>query len=239
MNISLRRTEECTRRRTVKRIPDTEQRRADPVKSCQGTPWDRLAGRPAGRPHKTALQAPPVETPPAATESERPSDDVSERRGAKAQDLTPPVVPHVPPAPRAEQKITEPSTASRPVDADHGSASVDPASDDLSQVRSSAPALSSPDVHTRPSGKRSVQAGQPEQSKSNTSSGVERGARAAELPDEDEGGSKFDRVEGLTTFDAKEVTCESSVEDDFEVDETAKGVDEETVNAILAGKKCV
>ena len=35
--------------RTVKRVPDTEQRRADLVKSLQGTPWDRLAGRPAAR----------------------------------------------------------------------------------------------------------------------------------------------------------------------------------------------
>ena len=41
-------------------------------------------------------------------------------------------------------------------------------------------------------GKRSVQpASQPEQSKSNMSSGVKRDARAAELLDEDEQGGKF------------------------------------------------
>ena len=40
--------------RSVKRVADTEQRRADLVKSCQGTPWDRLAGRSVGRPRKTA-----------------------------------------------------------------------------------------------------------------------------------------------------------------------------------------
>ena len=45
--------------RTVKRVPHTQQRRADLVKSLQGTPRDRLQGRPAGRPRKTAPQAPP------------------------------------------------------------------------------------------------------------------------------------------------------------------------------------
>ena len=40
--------------RTVKRVPDSEQKRADLMRSLQGTPWDRLAGRPAGRPRKTA-----------------------------------------------------------------------------------------------------------------------------------------------------------------------------------------
>ena len=34
------------------------------------------------------------------------------------------------------------------------------------------------------------------------SSRVQRDARAAELPDEDEGGGKFQQVEGLTTVDA-------------------------------------
>ena len=43
--------------RIVKRVPDTQQRRADLVKSLQGTPLDRLAGRLAGRRRKTALQA--------------------------------------------------------------------------------------------------------------------------------------------------------------------------------------
>ena len=32
--------------RTVQRVPDSEQRRGDLVKHCQGTPWDRLASRP-------------------------------------------------------------------------------------------------------------------------------------------------------------------------------------------------
>ena len=34
--------------RTVKGVPDSEQKRADLVKSLQGTSWDRLAGRQAG-----------------------------------------------------------------------------------------------------------------------------------------------------------------------------------------------
>ena len=49
----------CTTR-TVKRVPDTEQRRADLVKSLQGPPWDRLAGRPAGRPRKTVFMHRPL-----------------------------------------------------------------------------------------------------------------------------------------------------------------------------------
>ena len=80
-------------------------------------------------------------------------------------------------------------------------------------------------------------ASQPEQSESNVSSGVKRDARAAELPGEDEQGGKFQQVEGLTTVDAGEIPCEFSVEDDFVIDETAEGVDEEIVTAILAGKK--
>ena len=64
-------------------------------------------------------------------------------------------------------------------------------------------------------------------------------ARAAELPDEDKQGGKFQQVEGLAKVDAEIVPGESSVEDDFVVDETAEGVDEEikTVKAILAVKK--
>ena len=113
---------------------------------------------------------------------------------------------------------------------------MDSASDDHAQVRSSTP--SNPDDRTNQGGKRSVQpASQLEQLDSNESSGVKRDARAAELPDEDEQGGKFQQVEGLTTVDAEEIPCESSVEDDFEVDETAGGVDEEMVKAVLAGKK--
>ena len=35
--------------RTVKRVPDTEQTRADLVKSLQGTPWDMLFSTPSGK----------------------------------------------------------------------------------------------------------------------------------------------------------------------------------------------
>ena len=80
-------------------------------------------------------------------------------------------------------------------------------------------------------------ASQREQSESNVSSGVKRDARAAEHLDEDDQGGKFQLVEGLTMVDAEEIPCEFSVEDDFEVDESAEGVEEETVEAILAGKK--
>ena len=41
----------------------------------------------------------------------------------------------------------------------------------------------------------------------------------------------------MTTVDAEEIPCEFSLEDDFEVDETAEGVDEDLLKAILAGKK--
>ena len=86
---------------------------------------------------------------------------------------------------------------------------------------------SSPGDRTNQGGKRRVQpARQPK-----------RDVRAAELPDEDEQGGKFQQVEGLTTVGAEEIPCEFSVEDDFEVDETAEGVDEEKVKAITIGKK--
>ena len=48
--------------RTAKQVPDSEQKRADLVRSLQGTPWDRLAGRLAGGPRKTAPEAPSVPT---------------------------------------------------------------------------------------------------------------------------------------------------------------------------------
>ena len=69
------------------------------------------------------------------------------------------------------------------------------------------------------------------------SSGVKSDARAAELPDEDEQGGKFQQVEGLTTVDGEEIPCEFSVEDDFFIDANAEGVDEEIVKAIVAVKK--
>ena len=93
------------------RVPDSSQKRADFVGSLQA-PWSRLAGRPAGRPRKTAPQAPSVPTPPMAEESERPSEDASERRSAKAQDLNLPTVPHVIRVPRAADTENEPSSSS-------------------------------------------------------------------------------------------------------------------------------
>ena len=83
-----------------------------------------------------------------AKASERPSEDASERRNAKAQDPTPLVVPHVIPVPRAADLENEPISASEPMDRDHGGAQVNPASDDHTQVRSSTPAPSSPDDRT-------------------------------------------------------------------------------------------
>ena len=109
--------------RTVKRVPDSEQKRAELVRSLQGTPWDRLAGRPARRPRKTALQATPFATPPAAKETERPSEDAAERRSAKPQDLNPPTVPHVIRVPRATDTENEPrSSSSRPMETEDGGA---------------------------------------------------------------------------------------------------------------------
>ena len=97
--------------RTVKRVPDSELERADLVRSLQGTPWDRLAGRPAGRPRKT------VGTLPVAKETERPSEDADERCSAKAQDLNPPTVPHVIRVPHAADTENEPrSLSSGPVE---------------------------------------------------------------------------------------------------------------------------
>ena len=208
------------------------------VKCLRGPPRDRLAGRPAGRPRKTAPQASPVATLALAKASERPSEDASERRSAKVQDLTLPIVPHVIPDPCAADTENEPSSASGPMDTDHGGARLDPARDDPAQVRSTTPAPGSPDDRTNQVRKRNVRpASQSEQSESNVSSGVKRDARAAELLDEDEQGSKFQQVEGLTTVDAEEILCEVSVGDDFEVDEAAEGVDEEQVMAIMVGEK--
>ena len=138
---------------TVKRVPDAEQRRADLVKSLQGTLWDRLAGRPAGRLRQTAPQAPPVATPPVAKETERPSEDAEERRIAKAQDLNPPAVPHV----IAQQ--TPRTNRARHLDPwvpTMGGARGDTASDDRTQARSPAPAPSSLVEQIDQGGKRSA-----------------------------------------------------------------------------------
>ena len=75
------------------------------MKSLQGTPWDRLICRTPSR--KTAQdsssQAPHVPALPMAKETERPSEDASERRSAKAQDLNLPTVPQVITVPRAAE----------------------------------------------------------------------------------------------------------------------------------------
>ena len=78
-----------------------------------------------------------------AKASARPSEDASERRSAKAQDLTPPVAPHVVPVLRAADTENEPSSACGPMD--NGNAQANPASDDHVQIRLSTPAPSSPD----------------------------------------------------------------------------------------------
>ena len=225
--------------RTVKRVPDTEQKRADLVKGLQGTPWNRLAGRPAGRPRKTDPQATlRCDISISKKETERPSEDADERRSAKPQDLNPPV-PHVIRVPRAADTENEPrSPSSRPTETEDGGARGNTASDDRAQVGSPAPAPSRPMEQTDQSDGHKVKSvNQPEQSKSNMGSGVKRDARAAELPDEDEQGGKFQQVEGLTTVDAEEIPCEISVEDDFLIDENAEGVDEEIVKTIVTGKK--
>ena len=160
------------------------------------TTRNRLAGRPPGRPRKTTSQAPPVPTPPFAKDSERPSEDASERRSAKAQDLIPPTAPHVIRVPRAADTENEPSSSSStPLETEDGGARDNAASDDRSQVPApaSAPAPSSPmEQADRRSGQQPV------------SSGVKRCARAAELPAEDEQGGKFQQVEGLATVDAED-----------------------------------
>ena len=105
------------------------------------------------------------------------------------------------------------------MDTDHGSA---------------APTPSSPTEQTDQSGKFYLKPrSQPEQPKSNTSAGIKRDARAAELPDEDEQGGKCQQVEGFTTVNEETIPCEFSVEDDFVIDENAEGVDEEIVKAIV------
>ena len=210
--------------RTVTRVPDTEPRRADLVNSLQGTLWDRLAGRRAGRPRKTAPQAPPVATPPAVKASERLSEDASERRSAKRKtSLFWSSFMSSKFFAQQTDKENEPSSASGPTDTDRGGAHANPASDEDAQVRSWTPARAAQMTERIRATNGVMQpASQPEQSKSNMSSGVKRYARAAELPDEDEQGGKFQQVEGLATVDAEIVPGESLVEDDFVVVETAE-----------------
>ena len=101
--------------RIVKRVPDTEQRRADLAKSLQGSPWDRLPGRPAGRPRKTVLPSTARCDTSSCQASERPSEDASERSSAKVQDIAPPVVPRVIPVLRAADMENEPLMRIQPV----------------------------------------------------------------------------------------------------------------------------
>ena len=100
------------------------------------------------------------------------------------------------------------------------------------------PAPSSLVEQTDQSAKHNVKpTSRPEQTKSSTSSGIKRDARAAGLPDDDEQDGRFQQVEGLTTVNAAEIPCEFSVKDDLVIDEHAEGVDEEIAKAIVAGKK--
>ena len=98
------------------------------------------------------------------------------------------MVLHVIPVPRAADTEYEPSSASRPMERDHGGRSSG-SSQRRSRAGSSILAPSSPDDRSNQDGKRSVQAAsQPGKSESNVSSGVKRDAHAAELLDEDEQG---------------------------------------------------
>ena len=178
------------------------QKRADLVRGLQGTPWDRLAGRPVGRPRKTAPQATPVATPPVAKETER---------SAKAEDLN-----RVPRATDTEKETR--SSPSRPMETEAGGARDNTASDETPQAPVPARCI--------PMEQADTTGGQP------VSSGVKR-----DPPDEDEQGAMFLHVEGLTTVDAEEIPCESSVEDDFLMDENTEGVNEEIVKTIVAGKQ--
>ena len=140
----------------------------------------------------------------------------SERRSAKTRDVNPPAVPHVIRVPRAADTENEPSS---PKETEDGGARDNAASDDRSQAP--VPAPSSPTEQAERSGAQQL-----------VSSGVKRDTRAAELPDGDEQGGKFQQVEGLTAVDAEETPCEFSVEDDFMVDENTEGVNEEIAKVI-------
>ena len=216
--------------RTVKRVPATEQRRPDLVKSLHGTPWDRLAGRPAGRPRKTAPQAPLVATPPLAKVSVRVKMQTSATvRRRKISILQQSLM--------SSQFFAQqtPSSSSGPMDTDRG---VLETTQPATIAHRAGPAPRSPVEQTDQSAKHNVKpTSRPEQSKSSTSSGIKRDARAAGLPDEDKQGGRFQQVEGLTTVDAAEIPCGFSVKDDLVIDEHAEGVDEEIAKAIVAGKK--
>ena len=126
--------------RTVKRVPDSEQKRADSQKLPRNSVGQtcRTSGRQTVA--RQLLKQPSVPTPPMAKESDRPSEDAGERRSAKAQDLNPPTVPHVIRVPRAADTENEPSSSSsRPMETEDGGARDNTASDDCPQAPVPAP----------------------------------------------------------------------------------------------------
>ena len=70
------------------------------------------------RPRTAPPQATPVVTPPTIVHNNRLSEVAEERRGDKAQDLIPPLIPQM-----SCGKETKPNESSEPMDTDHGSAS--------------------------------------------------------------------------------------------------------------------
>ena len=82
--------------RRVKRVPDTEQRRGGLVKNCQAC--------------RTTSGTTPQESS-RSTAGRDTSDEASERRSAKAQDLIPLVEPHVLKFLAQRRRTTQPSTA--------------------------------------------------------------------------------------------------------------------------------
>ena len=182
----------------VKRVPDTEQKSGDLVKGLQETSVKQACTTPCG---KTSQDSSSCNARCDASSGK--GEDADVRRSAKAQDLDPPAVPLVIRVPQAADTENEPnSSSSRPMETEDGGARDNTASD-RAQVRSPAPPQSNPMEQTGQSGGHSVKSvNQPEES---VSSGVKRDARAAELPDEDEQGGKFQQVEGLTAVDAEEL----------------------------------
>ena len=80
--------------RTVRRVPDTEQKRVRLGERFARNSVEQACRTPSGRTSQNRfLKRAPVATPPAAEETERPSEDADECRSAKAQDLNPPAVP--------------------------------------------------------------------------------------------------------------------------------------------------
>ena len=160
-------------------------------------------------------------TPGEKTSQDRSSSNARCDTSSSKEDRTSDVIR----VPRAADTENDPrSSSSRLMETEDGGARDNTASDECPQAP--VPAPSSPmEEADRTGGQQPV------------SSGVKRDARTAELPDEDEQGGKFLQVEGLTTVDAEEILCESSVEDDFMIDENTEAVNEEIVKAVVASKK--